>query len=173
MKFNETTISGVYLIDLELLEDERGHFARTYCKNEFLHHGLNPHLEQCNLSYNHKKGTLRGMHYQEEPYAEAKLIRCVRGEIFDVVIDLRPQSQTFEHWWSVELSSSQLLYIPEGCAHGFQTLQDGSEVLYQMSSPFIPDAAKGIRWDDPHFKIAWPIEEKIVSKKDQNYPAYL
>jgi dTDP-4-dehydrorhamnose 3,5-epimerase len=174
LKFIPTALSGVTFIELELLKDERGFFARTYCLQEFLKNGLNPRLEQCNISYNQKKGTLRGMHFQSAPHAEAKLVRCIRGAIFDVVIDLRPESATFEQWIGIELSekSPQMLYIPEGCAHGFQTLEDNTEVFYQMSYPFVPEAAQGVRWNDARFKIAWPSGEKIISVKDQNYPLY-
>lgn len=174
MKFNETSIRGVFLIDLDLMKDDRGFFARTYCRQKFSEFGLNPQLEQCNLSYNLKKGTLRGMHFQVSPHAEAKLVRCIRGSIYDVVIDLRPDSPTFEKWQGFELSDKfpQMLYIPEGCAHGFQTLEDNTEVFYQMSYFFVPEAARGIRWNDPHFKIEWPPDNRIISPKDQSYPLY-
>ena len=174
MKFIETALPKVFLIELELLKDARGHFARSYCASEFLKADLNPKLQQCNISYNLKKGTLRGMHFQTAPHAEAKLVRCIRGAIFDVVIDLRPDSVTFEQWIGVELSekSPTMLYIPEGCAHGFQTLEDNTEVFYQMSYPFVPEAARGVRWDDPHFNIKWPSGERIISDKDQSYSKY-
>lgn len=174
MKFSETSLVGVFLIELELMKDERGFFARTFCTQKFLQYGLNPRLEQCNISYNLQKGTLRGMHFQAAPHAEAKLVRCIRGSIYDVVIDLRPDSVTFEQWVGVELAekSPKMLYIPEGCAHGFQTLEDNTEVFYQMSYPFVPEAAHGVRWDDPYFKIIWPSGERIISVKDQSYPQY-
>ena len=175
MKFIPTALNGVILIELELLKDERGFFARTYCLQEFLENGLNPRLEQCNISYNQKKGTLRGGCISNQPLMrEAELVRCIRGAIFDVVIDLRPDSATFEQWIGVELSekSPKMLYIPEGCAHGFQTLEDNTEVFYQMSYSFVPEAARGVRWDDPHFKITWPSGERIISAKDQSYPQY-
>ncbi len=174
MKFSKTALMGVFFIEIDLLKDERGFFARTFCREKFLQHGLNPNLEQCNISYNLKKGTLRGMHFQTAPHAEAKLVRCIRGAIFDVVIDLRPESATFEQWIGVELSekSPNMLYIPEGCAHGFQTLEDNTEVFYQMSYPFVPEAARGVKWDDPHFKINWPSGDRVVSAKDQSYPQY-
>jgi dTDP-4-dehydrorhamnose 3,5-epimerase len=174
MKFIKTLLPGVFIIELDMLKDERGFFARTYCRQKFLEQGLNPPLEQSNISFNLKKGTLRGMHFQLDPHAEAKLVRCVRGSIYDVVIDLRPDSKTFEQWIGVELSQSvpQMLYIPEGCAHGFQTLEDNTELLYQMSYHFVPEAARGIRWDDPYFNITWPEAERIISIKDQNYPLY-
>jgi len=174
MRFNETSLKGVFLIELDLLKDERGFFARTFCSQKFSQHGLNPRFDQCNISYNHKKGTLRGMHFQAAPHAEAKLIRCIRGAIFDVVIDLRSESATFEQWIGIELSarSAEMLYIPEGCAHGFQTLEDNTEIFYQMSYPFIPEAASGVSWNDPHFNIKWPCAERIISTKDQSYPPY-
>jgi dTDP-4-dehydrorhamnose 3,5-epimerase len=174
LKFVKTALEGVFLIELELLKDERGFFARSYCAEEFLKNGLNPQLAQCNISYNQKKGTLRGMHFQEDPYREAKLVRCIRGSIFDVVIDLRRDSRTFEKWIGIELSDQQptLLYIPEGCAHGFQTLEDKTELFYQMSYPYVAEAARGLRWNDPYFNIHWPVEEKIISLKDQHYPLY-
>lgn len=174
MKFTETSLMGVFLIELDLLKDERGFFARTFCAQKFLQNGLNPRLEQCNISHNLKKGTLRGMHFQTAPHGEAKLVRCLRGSIYDVVIDLRPDSPTFEQWTGVELSEKTptMLYIPEGCAHGFQTLEDNTEVFYQMSYPFVPEAARGVRWDDPHFKITWPSGKRVISAKDQSYPQY-
>jgi len=170
----KTALEGVFLIELKLLEDERGFFARTYCAKTFLEYGLNPQFEQCNTSYNRKKGTLRGMHFQTDPHGEAKLVRCTRGSIFDVVIDLRRDSKTFEKWIGIELSARQptMLYIPEGCAHGFQTLEDDTEVFYQMSYPYVAEAARGLRWNDPYFNIHWPLEEKIVSVKDHHYPLY-
>lgn len=174
MKFTETSLMGVFLIELDLLKDERGFFARTFCAQKFLQNGLNPRLEQCNISHSLKKGTLRGMHFQTAPHGEAKLVRCLRGSIYDVVIDLRPDSPTFEQWTGVELSEKTptMLYIPEGCAHGFQTLEDNTEVFYQMSYPFVPEAARGVRWDDPHFKITWPSGKRVISAKDQSYPQY-
>ncbi|MGH7890476.1 MAG: dTDP-4-dehydrorhamnose 3,5-epimerase, partial [Thermodesulfobacteriota bacterium] len=174
MKFIETSLPSVFHIELQLLKDERGHFARSYCTRAFSEHGLTPCLEQCNISFNQKKGTLRGMHFQIEPHAEAKLVRCVRGKIWDVVIDLRPGSKTFEQWIGIELAAQapSMLYIPAGCAHGFQTLEDETEVFYQMSYPFVSEAARGIRWNDPYFNITWPKDKRIISAKDQNYPLY-
>ncbi len=172
MIFKELSLKGAYLINPAPIEDERGFFARTYCKETFKTHGLNPQLEQMSLSYNRKKGTLRGMHYQEAPHAEVKLVRCLKGAIYDVIIDLRPASSTYRHWVGIELteSSYSTLYIPEGFAHGFQTLQDNTEVFYQISAPFVPDASRGIRWNDPAFAITWPLDIAIISKKDQEYP---
>lgn len=175
MQFLETKIDGVYLLQLALLEDERGYFARTYCANEFLKRGLDANYVQCNTSFNRKKGTLRGMHYQKAPHGEAKLIRCTRGAIYDVVVDLRPDSKSYKQWEAFELSEAngKLLYVPEGCAHGFQTLKDSTEVFYQMSYHFVPEAARGLRWNDPSFKIEWPADERIISAKDQNYPDFI
>ena len=172
MEFRETSLPGVFLISLELLEDERGFFSRTFCRETFARHGLNPHLEQCNLSFNRKKGTLRGMHYQEAPAREAKLVRCLRGAIYDVILDVRPGSATWGRWEGFILSeeSRQMLYVPEGMAHGFLTLCDQTEVFYQMSEKFLPALARGIRWDDPAFGITWPEPVAVISEKDQHYP---
>lgn len=174
MIFEETALRGAYLISLEPIADERGFFARSWCREEFRARGLNPDLVQCNISFNRRKGTLRGMHYQAEPNAEAKLVRCTRGAFYDVIIDLRRSSPTFRHWLAVELTSEnrRMLYIPEGFAHGFQTLADETEVLYQMSTFFVPDAARGVRWDDPAFGIQWPEADRIMSAKDRNYPDF-
>ena len=172
MKFSPTKLSGVWLVDLERREDERGFFARSWCQAEFERHGLNPRLVQCNVSFNRKRGTLRGMHYQVAPHAEAKLVRCTRGAIFDVAVDLRPESPTYRHWVGVELTAEngRALYIAEGFAHGFQTLADDSEVFYQMSEFFHPECARGLRWNDPAFGISWPSPNPIISDRDQNLP---
>jgi dTDP-4-dehydrorhamnose 3,5-epimerase len=172
MIFIETELQGVYIVDLEFHRDERGFFGRTWCQNEFKERGLNPNLVQCNISYNAKRGTLRGMHYQTDPYQEAKLVRCTSGKIYDAVIDLRPDSITFKRWLAFTLTenSYRAIYIPEGFAHGFQTLEDNTEVFYQMSEFFHPEAARGVRWNDPEFHVEWPIETTIISEKDQNYP---
>lgn len=172
MKFIETKLKGACIIEPERLEDERGFFARSFCQNEFEAHGLNPRVVQCNISYNKREGTLRGMHYQVAPMAEAKLVRCTRGAIYDVIIDLRPESPTYCQWAPVELTADNrgMLYIPEGFAHGFQTLEDDTEVLYQMSEFYTPDCVRGVRWDDPAFGIEWPLNTKIISEKDKNYP---
>jgi len=171
MLFTETLLKGAYIIDLERREDDRGFFARSWCQDEFREHGLNPNLAQCNISFNLKKGTLRGMHYQAEPYPEAKVVRCTMGAIHDVVIDLRPGSPTFKKWINVELSADnrRALYVPEGFAHGFQTLVDNTEVFYQMSEFFHPECARGVRWDDPAYRVEWPIREVIISQKDNSY----
>ncbi len=172
MLFAETSIKGVYIIDLVRHEDERGFFARSWCQREFEEHGLNPRLVQCNISFNSKRGTLRGMHYQATPFEEARLVRCITGAMYDVVIDLRSNSPTFKKWLAIELTANnhRALYIPEGLAHGFQTLADDTEVFYQMSEFYTPDAARGLRWDDPAFRIKWPIEALIISEKDRSYP---
>lgn len=174
MKFIETPLEGVYLIELEPVHDERGFFARTWCKAEFQKHGLNPNLAQCSLSFNKKKGTLRGMHYQCEPHQEAKLVRCCAGAIYDVVLDLRRGSQTFGKWFAAELSASdqKTLYIPEGCAHGFQSLEDESTVFYQISESYHPESARGVRWNDPLFDIKWPIATPILSERDRSFADY-
>jgi dTDP-4-dehydrorhamnose 3,5-epimerase len=169
MKFIETELKGAFLIDPEPLEDERGFFARTWCRKEFEQHGLNPDWVQCNISYNKRKGTLRGMHYQVAPYAEAKLVRCTMGAIYDVIIDLRPDSKTYRQWISAELSAEnrKMIYMPQGFAHGFQTLLDNTEVFYQMSEFYAPGYARAIRWNDPQVKIRWPEAERTISEKDQ------
>lgn len=174
MRFTPLTLPGAYLLDIEPLHDERGFFARTFCREEFLAHGLSPELVQCSVSYNLRRGTLRGMHYQAEPDAEAKLVRCTRGAIYDVLLDLRPASPTYLQWTAVELTAAnrRMVYIPDGLAHGFQTLEDDTEVFYQMSHPYVPGAARGVRWDDPAFAIHWPPAERIISPKDLTYPDF-
>jgi dTDP-4-dehydrorhamnose 3,5-epimerase len=194
MKFVETQLKGAFIVELEKLEDERGFFARTYCRREFEAYGLNPNVVQCNISYNKKKGTLRGMHYQAPPYEEAKVVSCISGAIYDVIIDLRPDSPTYCQWISVELYSlgsahslklstdsahrspltadNKMLYIPKGFAHGFLTLTDDTEVFYQMSEFYMPEFARGIRWNDPVFNISWPIDVAVISAKDQGLPDF-
>lgn len=174
MIFIETRLKGAYIIELEKVEDERGFFARSWCQKEFETHGLNPNLVQCNISYNKIKGTLRGMHYQVAPYKEAKLVRCTRGAIYDVIIDLRPNSKTFKQWIAEELNakSHEMLYIPEGFAHGFQTLEDDTEVFYQMSEFYYQEYARGVRWNDPAFSIGWPIKPSIINQKDRFYDLF-
>ena len=174
MIFTETRLRGAYIIDPEPLSDDRGFFARTWCQKEFQAHGLNTNVAQCNISYNAKKGTLRGVHYQTAPFEEAKLVRCTAGAIFDVIIDLRPHSATFREWISVELDAGnrRMLYIPGGVAHGFITLTDNTEVFYQMSEFYMPEYARGVRWDDASFKIHWPIDVTTISEKDARYPDF-
>ena len=174
MIFTESKLKGAFIIELERFCDERGFFARSWCQKEFEKHGLNPRLAQCNISYNISKGTLRGMHYQVSPCEEAKLIRCTMGGIFDVIVDLRPESPTFKHYFAeiITAEDRRMIYIPEGFAHGFLTLQDGTELLYQMSGFYSPDHARGVRWNDPAFGIEWPTEVKVISDRDKNYPDF-
>jgi dTDP-4-dehydrorhamnose 3,5-epimerase len=172
MIFTATKIPGAYLVDLEKLEDERGFFARRWCERVFAEQGLTPRLAQCNISFNHSKGTLRGMHFQAKPFEEAKLVRCISGAIFDVAVDIRPQSPAFRQWVGLELSAENrsALYLPEGCAHGFLTLTDRSEILYQMSEFYDPDSGRGFRWDDPEIGIEWPGEVEVISERDRSLP---
>jgi dTDP-4-dehydrorhamnose 3,5-epimerase len=175
MIFTETELPGAYLIDLEPRTDERGFFARAWCRREFEEHGLSPELVQCNVAYNRLAGTLRGMHFQIPPRPEAKLVRCTRGAIYDVIVDLRPQSPTYMDWIGVELNDEnrRMLYVPEGIAHGYQTLLSGTETFYQVSEYYTPEAEGGVRWDDPAFSITWPdAERRIISAKDQAWPDY-
>ena len=174
MIFIETRLPGVWLLDPERHEDERGFFARSWCEHECAAKGLNPRVVQCNISFNKRRGTLRGMHYQSAPYQEAKLVRCTRGAIHDVVIDLRPGSPTFKQHVAVVLDagSRRMIYIPEGLAHGFQTLEDETEVFYQMSEVYSPEHARGVRWDDRAFAIEWPPDERTISGRDRNYPDF-
>ena len=172
MIFTETALRGAFVIEPELIEDERGFFAYTWSRQEFERHGLNPRVMQANISLNKRNGTLRGMHFQVAPYQEAKLVRCVTGSIFDVIIDLREGSPTFHKWVAVELSARNrlMLYVPEGLSHGYQTLQDNSEVAYQISESYHPEAARGVRWDDPAFGIDWPVPVTVISERDRNHP---
>jgi dTDP-4-dehydrorhamnose 3,5-epimerase len=174
MKFIPLPLEGAFIIEPEPVTDERGFFARTFCRREFTAHGLKPDLEQCSISFNLLKNTLRGMHYQTEPHQEAKLVRCTMGSIFDVIIDLRPDSATYRQWTSVELSAlnRKSVYIPEGFAHGFFTQADNCEVLYQMSEIFHPESVAGVRWNDPAFSISWPGDVSIMSDRDRDYPDY-
>lgn len=176
MNFIETKLKGAYVIEIDPIEDERGFFARSWCQKEFAELGLNVNLVQCNISFNHKKGTLRGMHYQAKPHEEAKLVRCIKGAIYDVIIDLRLDSPTFKEWFAVEINSEnrKMIYIPEGMAHGCQTLTDNTEVFYQMSEFYYRELARGVRWNDPIFRIDWPeISERVISEKDINLPDFL
>tara|TARA_B100001146_G_scaffold223171_1_gene237245 strand:+ start:909 stop:1445 length:537 start_codon:yes stop_codon:yes gene_type:complete len=171
MKFLETELNGAFIIKFEKHEDERGFFTRVWDKKLFQENGLNSDLLQISFSFSKKRGTLRGMHLQKKPFEESKLVRCTNGKIFDVIIDLRQKSSTYKKWISMKLSSDNLqgLYIPEGFAHGFQTLEDNCEVCYHMSNWFSPEHARGIRWDDGEFNITWPINNPIISKKDLSY----
>lgn len=172
MIFIETKLNGAYIIEPEKLEDERGFFARMWDKEEFQKHILNSNLVQCSVSFNKRKGTIHGMHYQTKPYEEAKIVRCTRGKIFDVIIDLRSDSLTFKEWFGVELSldNYKTLYVPEGFAHGYQTLEDNTEIFYQISTIYNPSFAKGIRWNDKNLKIKWPLKETIISDRDKFLP---
>ena len=173
MIFTETKITGAYLLEPEFLSDDRGFFARSFCKEEFRNHGLETDILQCNISYNNKKGTLRGIHYQIPPFEEAKIVTCTKGSIYDVIVDLRISSSTYCQWFATELSEKnfKMIYIPKGCGHGFQTLDDHTMVYYLMTEFFHPECALGVRWDDPRFNIDWPVDKPvIISKKDQNYP---
>jgi len=172
--FTETRLKKAFVIEPERREDDRGYFARTFCRREFEAHGLNPHVEQCNISFNRRKGTLRGMHFQAAPYEEAKLVRCIRGAIYDVIIDLRPESPEFKRHVAVTLSAEngKMLYVPEGFAHGFQTLEDNTEVFYLMSRPYAAECARGVRWNDPAFGIEWPPAQRIILERDQRYPDF-
>ena len=172
MIFRATKLEGAFLIEPERKEDERGYFARTFCEREFAEHGLRSCFVQCNTSFNRRKGTLRGMHFQAAPHEEAKLVSCTRGAIYDVIVDLRPGSSTYHQHVAETLSADngRMLYIPEGFAHGFQTLADDTEVFYQMSEFYDPESARGVRWNDPAFQIQWPEAERIMIARDREYP---
>ncbi len=173
MTFDETPLAGAYIVCLEPKQDHRGFFARTWCVAELADRGLDTQLFQTSISYNRCRGTLRGMHYRVAPHSETKVVRCTRGAIYDVIVDLRPRSASYLRWFAEVLTSDnrKSLYVPEGFAHGFQTLQDDSEVLYMISKPHTPEAERGLRWDDPALGITWPdIESRIVSTRDQNWP---
>lgn len=176
MIFTETKLKGAYIVQLERIRDERGFFARAWCKREFDQHGLISRLVQCNVSYNKKQGTLRGMHYQAAPHEETKLVRCTMGSIYDVVIDLRPDSPTHKEWIGVELNSEnrRMLFVPEGFAHGYQTLVNHTEVFYQVSEFYSPETERGVRWNDPVFGIEWPIvDNPEISEKDKSWSDYV
>jgi dTDP-4-dehydrorhamnose 3,5-epimerase len=178
MIFTETRLKGAFIIESEAVRDERGYFARTYCQREFEARGLSPRALQSSLSFNAKRGTVRGMHYQKAPHQEAKLIRCGRGALYDVAIDLRGDSSTYGQWTAVELSAgtgqtTRMFYIPEGFAHGFQTLEDDTEVLYQMSAFYVPESGAGVRWNDPAFSIRWPLPVSVISERDRAYPDFV
>lgn len=174
MIFTETKLKGAFVLEPERREDNRGFFARTFCRREFESHGLNPLVVQCNIAYNKKKGTLRGMHFQNPPFQEAKLVRCSKGTILDIILDLRPTSPTFKHWVSAELSEEnhRSLYVPEGFAHGYQTLTEVTEIIYQVSQFYAPESASGVRHDDPVFGIKWPLEVSAISDLDKKWPDF-
>jgi len=174
MKFSETPLIGAFEIEIEKIEDERGFFARTWDKNEFIKRKLDSEFVQSNISSNKKKGTIRGMHYQSKPYEETKIIRCTKGAIYDVIIDLRPNSLTFKKWFAIELSENnyKILYVPKGFAHGYQTMEDYSEVSYQVSQYYNADNEEGVRWNDKPFQIKWPLKPTMISKKDLSFPNF-
>lgn len=174
MKFIPAGLDGASVIELEKLEDERGYFARTWCRQEFAAHGLETNIVQTNTSYNRSAGTLRGMHYQLAPHEETKLVRCTRGALYDVIVDLRPRSSQYKQWIGVELNADngRMLYIPAGFAHGFITLTDDTEIAYMMSAVYVPDAARGFRWDDPGIGIEWPAKAVVMSDRDKALPQY-
>jgi dTDP-4-dehydrorhamnose 3,5-epimerase len=174
MIFTETAIRGACIVDLERIEDERGFFARSFCREEFRAHGLKSDIAQSNISFNRKRGTIRGMHLQIAPDAEAKLVCCTRGAIHDVIVDLRPESPTYCRWVAVRMTEDdgRALYVPEGIAHGFQTLSHDTQLFYQMFTFYVPESQRGVRWDDPAFAIEWPLPNPIMSKRDRSYPPF-
>jgi dTDP-4-dehydrorhamnose 3,5-epimerase len=174
MIFTPTGLAGACLLEPERYEDERGYFARTWCRRELEDHGLETELSQASISFNHRRGTVRGMHYQAEPHGETKLVRCGRGALWDVIVDLRPASATRGRWYGAELTvdNGRQLYIPRGFAHGFQTLADATEVVYHLSAFYAPESARGIRWDDPTLAIAWPEPVTMISERDRALPSY-
>ena len=174
MIFSETNLAGVYFIDIEKKEDQRGFFARTWDKKDFSKKGLESEFVQSSISINKNKGTFRGMHYQTKPFEESKIVRCTKGKIFDIIIDLRANSKTFKEWISVELSEDnyKMLYIPKGFAHGFQTLEDNTEVFYQISQYYMPEFSKGVKWNDPEFNIKLPLDVSVISQKDLSYDSF-
>lgn len=171
MRFRPLPVEGAFLVEPEPARDDRGFFARTWDRAEFAARGLDPRLEQCSISFNETKGTLRGLHHQVSPHEEAKLVRCTMGAVWDVVLDLRPDSPSYLKWHAEELTprNRAMMYVPPGCAHGFQTLEDASEVLYLISTPHVPAAARGVRWDDPSFGIGWPMAPTRMSERDRTY----
>ena len=175
MKFTETKLKGAFIVEIEKLTDDRGFFARAWCRKEFEAHGLTSAVVQANVSFNRKRGTLRGMHYQIAPFQESKLIRCTRGAIYDVIIDLRPESPTYKKWIGVELTADNytLFFVPEDFSHGFITLMDDTEITYQVSQFYTPGSEKGIRFNDPTFNIQWPLEVSVISDKDSNWPDFV
>jgi len=174
MIFTETKLKGAFILELKKIEDERGFFARAFCQREMEEHGIHVQVVQTNISFNPKKGTLRGMHYQVAPYRESKLVRCTKGAIYDVIVDLRANSETYMQWVGVELTADnyKMLFVPEGFAHGYLTLQNDTEVIYQVSEFYAPGAEQGIRWDDPAFKIEWPLDPVLISEKDKAHPDF-
>src|SRR5688572_17796333 len=174
MVFTETKIKGAFVVDIKRIQDERGFFGRAFCQHEMKQHGLNEVVAQTNLSHNPTRGTLRGLHYQDAPHEESKLVRCTRGSLFDVLVDLRKGSPTYCQWFGITLTADSftMLYVPEGCAHGFLTLEDNTDIMYQVSNFYAPGAEKGLLWNDPAFGIQWPMEPTIISDKDRNQPLF-
>lgn len=174
MRYEIGGVNGARIIDLERREDDRGYFARMWCEAELANHGLVSQIAQINTGFSHKVGTLRGMHFQQKPHEEVKIVRCLRGSVFDVAVDLRPESPTYRGWMGVELSAEngRMLYVPEGCAHGYITLEDETELMYLTSCPYAPDSARGVRFDDSAFGIQWPVEPRIVSQADRSWPDF-
>jgi len=174
MTFHEVNLPGVREIRVERKPDERGFFTRCWCQEEFERNSLTARIAQCSISFNVRKGTLRGLHYQTPPHAETKIVRCTSGSIYDVVVDLRPDSPTFKDWTAVVLTAEKrnMLYVPEGCGHGFLTLEDNTEVFYQMSEFYNPQSARGVRWNDPAFQIAWLSAPEVISERDRTYPDF-
>ena len=172
MQFSPSRIPGAWVIDIAPIHDHRGFFATTWLPEEFSKRGIDPSLAQCNLAFNHKRGTLRGMHFQKAPHGQAKIVRATRGALLDVIIDLRPASSTYRQWDAIELTadSRRMLYIPEGIAHGYLTLTDDVEAYYHASTPWVPQSESGVRWNDPAFGITWPFEPVVISEKDRNWP---
>lgn len=175
MRFSVTAITGMLQIELDAAEDERGFFARTYCEEAFARAGVEMRIRQMSVSHNRDAFTLRGLHYQASPHGESKVVHCVRGRIFDVAADLRPNSPTYRKWVGVELAPQlrRLLYIPEGCAHGFMTLEESSDLIYAMGHTFVAEASRGVRWDDPAFNIGWPAAPRVISARDASYPDFV
>ncbi len=174
MIFHETGLNGACLVELERRIDDRGFFTRSWCKREFAERGLNSDLVQCNISFNKERGTLRGLHFQRAPHEEAKLVRCTKGAIFDVIVDLRKDSPSFSKHYAVQLDCDNrlALFVPKGFAHGFQTLSDSAEVFYQMSDPYVPGSGMGVRWNDPRFGIQWPLPNPLLNDRDRSWPNF-
>lgn len=175
MMFSRTPLEGAYIIEPERIRDERGFFARVLCENELRRQGLDAKFPQTNMAFSDRKGTLRGLHFQRDPHAEVKLVRCTKGSVYDVIVDLRPQSGTYKRWFGIELSDEnrQMLYVPEGFAQGYITLVDNSEIYYHTSEPYCAEAASGVRYDDPNFGIMWPVEVAVISQQDRSWPNYV
>lgn len=175
MKFQETELEGAYIIELEKMKDDRGFFARTFCQKELQDHSLAPNVAQANVSFNTHAGTLRGMHYQMSPYEETKLVRCTRGALYDVIVDLRPDSSTYKRWIGVELTATnyKMLYVPANFGHGFITLEDDTEATYFVSEFYTPGSERGLRWNDPQFDIKWPHSVDVISEKDADWPDFV